>query len=42
MTVGMPVSTRWPRQPEGCFPPDLQEACGALEGARNVNLLIRK
>ena len=30
MTVGMPASTRWPQQPEGCLSPDLQKACSAL------------
>ena len=30
MTVGMPASTRWPRQLEGCLSSCLQEACGAL------------
>ena len=30
MTVGMPASTRWPRQLEGCLSPCLEEACGAL------------
>jgi len=30
MTVGLPASTRWPRPPEGCLSPYLQEVCGAL------------
>ena len=30
MAMETPVSTRWPRQPEGCFSPELQTGCGPL------------
>ena len=45
MTVGLPASTRWPRPPEGCLSPYLQEsavatACRPEEGCQVSDLAI--